>query len=148
MRSISCILLISFIAIAVFGFSAMGHAYAGHTHGGCIAAIAQGLRECSNEGESAQSSLAHIATFKEFSQSVTDDSLVLAVFLAMVVLLALTASLVASQTPVSCLRYFSNFTRHQQILAYARAPFLRWLALHNLRSDQDLTRVHLVNMRA
>ena len=141
-------LIISFIAIAVFGFSAMGHAYAGHTHGGCIAAIAQGLRGCSNQGESAQSSFAHIATFKGFSQSVTANSLVLAGFLAMVVLLALTASWIASQTPVSRLRYFSNFTLQQQILAYARAPFLRWLALHELRSDHDLTRVHLANMRA
>lgn len=136
-KNIGRVLLASFFAVAVFGFVAMGDGE-GHTHGGCIAATASGVRSCQDSGESAASLLFHIKTFKSFSQALSISLVVLAVFV-LVELFAL-KQLAAEKLFNSWGRVCGMVKRIEGVQLYqrTRARIIYWLALHESRADGTL----------
>ena len=66
MRGIAFIILVSFIAIAVFGFVGMGMDH-GEMHRGCIAAQAQGTAACPGDRDPMGALRFHLDAFKGFS---------------------------------------------------------------------------------
>lgn len=67
-RTITTLITLSFIGIALFGFIAMGHAI-NHGLGGCIASLAQ-KAECPTEGNVLTYISFHFSIFRSFSTAI------------------------------------------------------------------------------
>lgn len=136
-RNISVILLASFISIAVFGFVAMGEGY-GHSHSGCIAATAGGVRGCQDSGEGAETLLFHLRTFKSFSQALGISILALAI-LCLVALAGLIRTIAETRSTLGHPFYITDTGLTARIYQKTRARIIYWLALHESRADGMLT---------
>ncbi|MBI2552753.1 hypothetical protein HYW17_05645 [Candidatus Uhrbacteria bacterium] len=134
-RNIGIILLVSFIAIAVFGFIAMGGG-SGHAHGGCIAATANGLPSCPGSGENTESLLFHIQTFKSFSQALIGATLLLVgLFLAA---RSSQERLISDEPKAEWACSCARVIRLAQLWQKTRQRIIYWLALHESRADVAL----------
>lgn len=136
-------LLVAFIAIAVFGFLAMGHTSKGYVHGGCIAATAR-ASTCETD---AYNFFFHISVFKSFSQAMVGGAMILLALLiflrAMVHTSARTVRLSVVRLPSvwEALRY--RICMLLGILWYrARAGFIGWCSLKRGDVDYMLPRVY------
>ena len=124
-RFLTAALILSFVAIAVFGFLAIGHGQ------GCIATLAQG-GECRNDNNPFAATFFHLDAFKEFSTAVFGDasvSLALAFIIFVFAMAAQTLSRSAGQIalPVLAVRWERL---HQSFGAISKEKLSRWLALH------------------
>lgn len=142
-KAFLAILLVAFIAIAVFGFLAMGHGGDGHVHGGCIAATARG-NACEAD---ALDFFFHIGIFKSFSQAMVGGAMILIALLVFLLGMARTVShtlrLSVFRPPSlwDALRYrirmLSGIVRYR-----ARAYFVKWYSLQRGDADYALRGVH------
>src|SRR3989338_4552443 len=140
-RRVGILLLLGFIAIAVFGFIAIGHLHESAAHGDCIAAISQGVRGCADEGESATSLLFHLRTFKSYSQALLVSILALSVLITFALLRLVpvqSASLLISSRGLD-LRPVAMIVK---IYGRSRAHIVYWLSLLEARDKYARNWVH------
>ena len=125
------LILISFIAIAVFGILAMGHTQA---HGDSCLATMAGNATCATENPLASLNF-HLSTFKSFSQTTLATFLTLALMLLMLLWRPAFLILVAAQASK---KPSHNYSLQDTQLPHQRM-LQRWLARHELR-DPDASR--------
>lgn len=139
-------LILSFIAIAVFGVLAMNHGQGLAGHGRCIAATAERL-DCPGESNPLAFIIFHIDAFKNFSTAVLASSLTgnsPFVFLAFLYFFALTSLVmsvmgkhllaVPDPSPAGRLRTFEFSS------SPLRRQIAHWLALHETSPTSRLRR--------
>ncbi|MEK7076705.1 MAG: hypothetical protein AAB967_00580 [Patescibacteria group bacterium] len=126
---ISATVLISFLAIAVFGFLAMGEGAMEGAHGRCLTETAAG--QVCPVRDSFAAAVFHLSVFRSFSQVVFGNSLfglLLALGLAAVLAFA------QRQRALFILPSLNAGEKRRRFLRYAPIPFtqdlLRWLAFH------------------
>lgn len=121
-------LIVSFLAIAVFGFLAMGEHGDSGLHSRCITETAAG-QMCPNNPFAA--AVFHISVFKSFSQVVFGNGTP-GVFILLGVLALFTLSFLRRE--ILALLSLVAQERRRNLLAYEPIPseknLLRWLALH------------------
>ena len=124
-RAFIAFLIISFIAIAVFGFVSIGH-----TDGnvGCIAETSQGV--CPMEGSSLGTAFFHLNSFKSFSTAlITTDSLISLITIALSALIyALFALSHTSESPILA-RVSYKIADKGPIISASKSRILSFLSL-------------------
>ena len=124
-RVITAALILSFVAIAVFGFLAIGHGQ------GCIATLAQGS-ECRNTGNPFAVTFFHLDSFKGFSTAVFNDASINFAAAFATVLLVIGAWGLAHSRRLSALPALAVRWEwlQKQSGVIGKEKFSCWLALH------------------
>lgn len=122
------ILLLSFVATAVFGVFGM-HAFMQNHEGGCVAAATQAA-DCPRENNSLGYLAFHLNAYKRFSLATPGENAAAALLSAFVMLLLIGLAffslwLFGSPRPAFCKHRFKDSFSHSQKQALAR-----WLAFH------------------
>jgi hypothetical protein len=121
------ILLISFVGVALFGYTGMHTGMQNH-EGGCIAALARGT-DCPKQGNLVDYLAFHLDAFKNFSTATFNDIasslLILSLFVALVTLWALRRrNLAPPKLAYFRLKQFNSFHPPSQ------DELIGWLSLH------------------
>ena len=127
--ALTIILILSFVGITVFGFSAMNH---GNGHGGCIAATSR-LIDCPANASGILDFIAfHLNAFQNFSAAVMNDNILVAFLLLTAFLFAITSGYIDD-------KFFPEFSnpnssrRRKYEKSFAnplKSQIIRWLTLH------------------
>src|SRR3989338_312693 len=127
--TITTLLVVSFVGVAVFGFFGMGHSEQSH-EGGCIAASTQGA-DCPPNSDPIDSASFHLDAFKTFSAATFEKStlasLLTLLLLAMVAVLGLLSGNLVS--PKLNLAYLRS-KRSEYFNLPPEYNLIRWLRLH------------------
>ena len=127
----AALILVSFIAIAVFGIIAMGHTQGHETS--CLAKMA-GNATCATENPLASLNF-HLTTFKSFSQTTLATFLTLILMLLMLLWRPTFLVLIPAQASKQTSR---NYSLQDTQLPNQRM-LQRWLARHELRDPSSHT---------
>jgi len=124
-RFLTAALILSFVAIAVFGFLAIGHGQ------GCIATLARGS-ECRNTTNPFAATFFHLDAFKEFSTAVFGDASVSLASALVILVFAMGARVLSRSAEQSTLPALAaRWERPRQYFgAISQEKFSCWLALH------------------
>ena len=127
--TITTLLVVSFVGVAVFGFFGMGHSEQSH-EGGCIAASTQGA-DCPPNSDPIDSAAFHLNAFKTFSAATFEKStlasLLTLLLLVMVAVLGLLSGNLS--TPKLNLAYL-RFQRPEYFNLPPKHKLTRWLRLN------------------
>lgn len=128
-RTFSIYIMVSFAALALFGFTAMGHE--GSAHEGCVAAASQSM-DCPGGMGTLEFAAFHLRAFRSFSSADVSAGIFTVMLLA--ALFALARVWGSGLARASLLRPFapvpSFIHRHQSFAPPLELILWRWLALH------------------
>ncbi|MDI6734451.1 MAG: hypothetical protein QMD50_03135 [Patescibacteria group bacterium] len=121
-------LIISFISISVFGFSAMYNSNKHHAQrGGCLASLANNMN-CPDESNPFAFAAFHLGILKKFTTIVFDDKFLNAI---LIILLLVGASIILRLFYEP--KFFISRIKFQTVSDFieqaVKAPFYHWLAL-------------------
>src|SRR3989338_5354538 len=128
-NTLAIYIILSFVALAVFGFTAMGHE--GSAHAGCVAAASQSA-DCPGETGALEFAAFHLRAFRSFSSVDVSTNVLTVFFLA--VFFELARELFGSQARKHLLRSLApaafSIYRDQSFAPPVELTLWRWLALH------------------